>query len=137
MADADVCFIQTEIAELNTDSLVGSSTSPKGDNLYHWIATIIGPPGRNCDYPFKPPNVVFKTRIFHCNVDSAGNLGLDILKDGWSPALTISKVLQAISSIFTTPDPYNPLVPGIARLYLSDRAKHDELAAELTLTFAK
>ncbi|CAM8986171.1 unnamed protein product [Rhodiola kirilowii] len=44
MADADVCFIQTEIAELNTDSLVGSSTSPKGDNLYHWIATIIGPP---------------------------------------------------------------------------------------------
>lgn len=37
--------IQTEISELNTDPTVDSSASPKGDNLYHWIATIIGPPG--------------------------------------------------------------------------------------------
>ncbi|KAG8371754.1 hypothetical protein BUALT_Bualt13G0121200 [Buddleja alternifolia] len=56
------------------------------------------------DYPFKPPKVVFKTRIYHCNVDSAGNVSLDILKDGWSPALTISRVLVALRSIFTNPD---------------------------------
>ena len=30
----------------------------------------------------------------------------------------------------------NPLVPAIANLYLADRAKHDELAAEWTLRFA-
>lgn len=51
--------------------------------------------------------VVFKTRIYHCNVDSAGNLSLDILKDGWSPALTINKVLLAIRSMFSHPDPCN------------------------------
>lgn len=49
--------------------------------------------------------VVFKTRIFHCNVDTAGVLSLDILKDSWSPALTITKVLLAIRAIFTNPDP--------------------------------
>lgn len=49
--------------------------------------------------------VVFKTRIFHCNVDTAGILSLDILKDSWSPALTITKVLLAIRAIFTNPDP--------------------------------
>lgn len=117
--------------------------------------------------------VAFKTRIFHCNVDSAGNLSLDILKDGWSPALTITKILLAIKSIFTSPDPCtclisslscasvlfipwrtslrslsikmtwknyfadNPLVPGIACVYLADREKHDKLAAEWTLRFAK
>ncbi|KAI7990262.1 Constitutive photomorphogenesis protein 10 [Camellia lanceoleosa] len=31
----------------------------------------------------------------------------------------------------------NPVVPGIARLYLADREKHDELAAEWTLRFAR
>lgn len=81
--------------------------------------------------------VIFRTRIYHCNVDSAGDVSVDILKDGWSPALTISKVLVALRSIFTNPDAYKPLVPGIAHLYLADRAKHDELAAEWTLRFAR
>ncbi|XP_057956441.1 constitutive photomorphogenesis protein 10 [Malania oleifera] len=142
--------IQKEMAELNMDPPPDCSAAPKGDNLNRWVATFIPPPGTPyeggiffldiafpSDYPFKPPKAVFKTRIYHCNVDSAGNLGLDILKDSWSPALTISKVLLAIRSIFTNPDPYNPLVPGIARLYLADTAKHNEIAAEWTRRFAK
>jgi ubiquitin-protein ligase len=57
------------------------------------------------DYPFKPPKLVFKTRIYHCNVDTAGDLSVNILRDSWSPALTITKVLQAIRSIFLKPEP--------------------------------
>ncbi|KAF5735708.1 constitutive photomorphogenesis protein 10 isoform X2 [Tripterygium wilfordii] len=142
--------IQREMMELNTDPPPDCSAGPKGDNLYHWISTFIGPPGTPyedgiffldiifpSEYPFEPPKVVFKTRIFNCNVDSSGNVHLGILKDGWSPALTITKVLLAIKSIFTNPDPYNALVPGIAHLYLADRTKHDDLAAEWTLRFAK
>ncbi|KAK1395297.1 constitutive photomorphogenesis protein 10 [Heracleum sosnowskyi] len=142
--------IQKEMSELNLDPPPHSSAGPKGDNLYHWVATLIAPSGTPyqggifflditfpIDYPFRPPKVVFKTRIYHCNVDSGGNIGLDILKDSWSPALTISKVLLALRSIFTNPDPYKPLVPGIAHLYLEDKAKHNELAAEWTRRFAR
>ncbi|KAI0504863.1 hypothetical protein KFK09_015817 [Dendrobium nobile] len=142
--------IQKEMMELNADPPSDCSAGPKGDNLYHWVATIIGPPGSPyedgifflditfpCDYPFKPPKVVSKTRIYHCNVDSSGNVSLDILKDGWSPALTISKVLIAIKSMFTNPDPYNPLMSNIACLYVTDRAKHDQIAAEFTMRFAR
>ena len=49
--------------------------------------------------------VVFRNRVFHCNVDSSGNVSLEIIKDGWSPARTITKVLLAIRSILTKPDP--------------------------------
>ncbi|XP_050278064.1 constitutive photomorphogenesis protein 10 isoform X2 [Quercus robur] len=142
--------IQREMSELNMDPPPDCSAGPKGDNLYHWVATVIGPQGTPyeggiyflditfpSDYPFKPPKVVFKTRIYHCNVDTAGNLIIDILNDSWSPALTITKVLLAIRSIFTNPNPYKPLIPGIARLYLADREKYDELAAEWTRRFAK
>merc|ERR1712137_253685 len=77
-------------------------------------------------YPFKPPKVGFTTKIYHCNVNSNGAICLDILKDQWSPALTINKVLLSISSLLTDANPNDPLVPDIARLYLNDRAKHDK-----------
>uniref|UniRef100_A0A0E0E828 UBC core domain-containing protein n=1 Tax=Oryza meridionalis TaxID=40149 RepID=A0A0E0E828_9ORYZ len=50
--------------------------------------------------------VTFKTRIYYCNVDSTGNLSMDILREGWSPAFTISKVLLATKAIIANPDPW-------------------------------
>lgn len=36
------------------------------------------------EYPFKPPAVRFDTPCFHPNVDTHGNICLDILKEKWS-----------------------------------------------------
>ncbi|ORY80327.1 ubiquitin-conjugating enzyme/RWD-like protein [Protomyces lactucae-debilis] len=143
--------IQKELRDLNADPLGNTVCGPKSDdNLHKWAATIIGPEDSpyagghfNLDielpstYPFKPPKICFTTRIYHCNVNSNGQICLDILKDQWSPALTISKVLLSISSLLTDANPDDPLVGEIAQLYRTDRAAHDKTAREWTQKYAK
>ena len=135
---------------MQTDAPGNCSAGPiNEDNIYKWTGSIIGPEGSPyaggifwldvdfpVDYPFKPPRVTFTTKVFHPNVNANGGICLDILKEQWSPALSIGKVLLSISSLLTDPNPKDPLVPDIAHLYETDRAKFNQLAREWTLRFA-
>ena len=142
--------LQKELAEITIDPPPNCSAGPKGDNIYEWYSTLLGPANTvyesgvfyldiqfSMDYPFKPPKITFKTKIYHCNVNSQGAICLDILKDNWSPALTISKVLLSISSLLTDANPHDPLVSSIANQYLNDREEHDRIAKEWTRRFAQ
>uniref|UniRef100_A0A8C6E2G9 E2 ubiquitin-conjugating enzyme n=1 Tax=Moschus moschiferus TaxID=68415 RepID=A0A8C6E2G9_MOSMO len=132
--------IQKELAEITLDPPPNCSAGPKGDNIYEWRSTILGPPGSVYEggvYPFKPPKVSFCTRIYHCNINSQGVICLDILKDNWSPALTISKVLLSICSLLTDCNPSDPLVGSIiATQYLTNRAEHNRIARQWIKRYA-
>ena len=121
--------INSELKEMNESAPTNCSAGPISDDIFKWQATIMGPEGTPyaggvfyvridfpTDYPFKPPKMVFITKIYHCNINSAGGICLDILKDQWSPALTVSKVLLSICSLLDEPNPDDPLVPEIADL---------------------
>lgn len=141
--------ITKEWKDLEKDPPSSCSAGPVGDDLFHWQATLMGPTDSPyaggvfslnvffpTDYPFKAPKVQFVTKIYHPNINSNGGICLDILKDQWSPALTISKVLLSVCSLLTDPNPDDPLVPEIARLYKSDRSRYDATAREWTHKYA-
>ncbi len=135
--------------EMITTPPANCSAGPLGDDLFHWQATIMGPTGSPyqgglfylsivipVDYPFKAPKIAFTTKIYHCNVNSNGSICLDILKDAWSPALKISTALLSICSLMDDPNPNDPLMPEIAFLYKTDKARHNANAKQWTEEYA-
>ena len=141
--------IQKELSLFITDPPDNCSAGPVDDDIFHWEGTIMGPTETvyeggvfNLDiqfpknYPFKPPKVRFKTKIYHPNINSGGFICLDIFKDNWSPALTISKVLLSICSLLTDPNPDDPLVVDIADEYVNEREKYNETAKTWTQIYA-
>lgn len=129
--------LQKELTELVRDPPTNCSGGPLDDDITKWRATITGPDGSPyaggvffldidfpADYPFKPPVVKFITPILHPNINSSGGICLDILKNNWSAALTVSKLLLSISSLLDEPNPDDPLVHDLAHLYKTNRAEY-------------
>ena len=141
--------ITKELKEFKTDPPTNCSAGLINDDIYNWQATIIGPDDSpyqggiftlnivfSNEYPFKPPKCTFITKIYHPNINSQGGICLDILKDNWSPALTVNKLLLSISSLLTDPNPDDPLEVEIAKLYKSNREEYNRRAKEFTLFYA-
>jgi len=140
-----------ELADLKKDPPLNCSAGPVNeDDIYLWEGVLFGPADSPyaggvfkvsiqfpVDYPFKPPRIVFTTKIYHPNINKDGFICLDILKQSWSPALTISKVLLSILSMLTDPNPKDPLVPEIAQQYTNNRAEYELEAREWTQRYAQ
>jgi len=148
---ATVKRILKEWKELQTNPLANCSAGPfLESDIFNWKAVLVGPEGTPYHdgkfelkitfpntYPFKPPKIQFVTKIFHPNINSGGAICLDILKEQWSPVLTIGKVLLSISSLLSDPNPNDPLVPETAELYRKNREKYNLTAKSWTEKYAK
>ncbi|OBS78254.1 hypothetical protein A6R68_19356, partial [Neotoma lepida] len=141
--------IQGELLAISEDTLAQCSAGPVENNMFHWQATIMGPEDSPYEggvfslsihfptnYPFKPPEISFLTRIYHPNINKNGNICLDILDTKWSPALTVSKVLLSIISLLCHPNLDDPLVPEIANVYRKNLKLYDKMARGYTRRYA-
>jgi ubiquitin-conjugating enzyme E2 D/E len=142
--------IMKELADLKRDPPANCSAGPIDENdIYKWEGSIFGPPDSPytgglfnvtidfpVDYPFKPPRIVFTTKIYHPNINTNGFICIDILKTAWSPALTISKTLLSILSMLSEPNPNDPLMPDIAKQYTEDRGTYEYTARKWTEMYA-
>ncbi|WIA38418.1 hypothetical protein OEZ86_001744 [Tetradesmus obliquus] len=143
--------IQKELKEIEHDKASGVTAEVVSDNLLRLIGCVPGPKDTpyeggvfkvdiqlDAQYPFAPPKMKFMTRVWHPNVSSqSGAICLDILKDQWSPALTLKTALLSLQALLASPQPDDPQDAVVANQYRSEKATFDRTARYWTEAFAR
>lgn len=79
----------------------------------------------------------FVTKVYHPNVSSAsGAICLDILKDAWSPVLTLKSTLISLQSLLCSPEPNDPQDAEVAKHYMTSKSSFNETAVYWTHIYA-
>ncbi|KAF3923590.1 hypothetical protein ABW21_db0201739 [Orbilia brochopaga] len=142
--------INKEMEDLRKDALSGMKAEIVSDDISHLRGVFKGPPGTPYEggeftvdikipqeYPFKPPQMRFETKVWHPNVSSqTGAICLDTLSAAWSPVLTIKSAMLSLQSLLATPEPKDPQDAEVAGMLLRDKPLFEKTAREWAVRFA-
>ena len=119
---------------------------PAEDNIYSWEVTLTGPESTPYadgkfllglefpeTYPFKPPKILFKTRIYHPNVKTdSGEICSDLIYSDWGPTLNVKHCLDTLVGILKEPNPDSPLEETIAAQFREKPKEFEKVALKWT-----
>ena len=99
-----------ELGDASNDPIKGVEIKIVNDQITNWDVVIDGPEGTpyqggkfvvnidfNDNYPFKCPNMKFKTKIYHPNVkDGTGEICAEAIKNSWVPTLNANYLIKML-----------------------------------------
>ncbi|KAN0115374.1 Ubiquitin-conjugating enzyme/RWD-like protein [Hyaloscypha variabilis] len=152
MASNRLRRIAKELADIQSDveSKILAEAADGGSDLSHLHASFPGPPDTPYEggtyvvdikipqeYPFRPPQMSFKTKLWHPNVSSqTGAICLDTLGTAWSPVLTIKSALLSLQSLLSTPEPKDPQDAEVASMLMKNPEQFQRVAREWAIKHA-
>lgn len=118
-------------------------------NIFRWFAILMPtqPPYNKGSYrleidfpqlyPFKPPLLHIRTKVYHPNINDRGQLCIPILEaQHWKPTSRMFTILNVVIATFNDPDTDSPYNVEMANLYIYDRKKYDKIADGWVLRYA-
>ncbi|OXV11734.1 hypothetical protein Egran_00507 [Elaphomyces granulatus] len=111
-------------------TIEGPPQSPYKGGIFHLIVHWPN------EYPFRPLEIRFLTKVYHPNIDHQGVICMDLLGSQWSPYFTLPSILECINSMLFDPQCDDPLVPEIAMTYVQDRELYNRNARAYTEKYA-
>nr|CAD2169455.1 unnamed protein product [Meloidogyne enterolobii] len=137
-----------ELNNLREAPLKHCHAYPSSESIFKWSVVLDGPPKTvyetgtffaqllfGVNYPFSPPEVVFLTKIYHCNINSQGEIYLGLTRN-WKSTMGVVDVLKMLISLFYSCDTHNPLIPHIAKQYLTQFEEFEKMARIWTKRYA-
>ncbi|KAF8633775.1 hypothetical protein AX15_001281 [Amanita polypyramis BW_CC] len=148
--DARLRRVNKEIADCKNDRASNIQIELINDSPFHLQGRFPGPEGTPYEggkfdvdivipdsYPFQPVKMKFITKVYHPNISSAsGAICLDILKDAWSPVLTLKSTLISLQSLLCSPEPNDPQDAEVAKHYTTSKSSFEETATYWTQIYA-
>lgn len=127
-------FVNAEDLNKWSVQILGPNNSPYENGVFDLEITIPN------NYPFSPPALRFLTKIYHPNIDENGRICMDLLKmppsGSWRPTIGIEGLLIAVKMLLENPNPNDPLMACIAKLYIQNKEAFNQKAEEYTLKYA-
>ena len=155
--------IKEEFTEINNNPIanIGSTVGlPDEDNIFEWQCSLMGPKDTSYngglfflrvkfpdEYPEKPPEVCFKTPIYHINInphkpkqegpgaEGLGHVCISTL-NWWKNTYTMREVLTNIFALFYMANPDSPYGMDRADEFRFNRAVYEEKIKYFTKKFA-
>jgi len=87
------------------------------------------------EYPFKPPEVRTKTRIWHPNFFN-DRVCVGILGKDWAPANNLVDVVESLRFLLSNPNPDDPLHSSAAKMMKESPEEFREKAKEWVMNYA-
>jgi len=148
--DARLRRVNKEITDCKNDKSSAITIDLVDNSPFHLKGSFAGPEGTPYEgghfevdivipetYPFQPVKMKFITKVYHPNISSAsGAICLDILKDAWSPVLTLKSTLISLQSLLCSPEPNDPQDAEVAKHYMTSRSGFEETAKYWTQVYA-
>ena len=153
--------IKEEYNEINgnPDSNIGLTISfPEEDNIFKWRVTLTGPKDTSYrggvfilyvkfpdDYPNHAPEVVFRTPIYHLNInpiksnipgaEPLGHVSISTLY-WWKPYYTMREILTSIYYLLYIPNPESPYGINRAVEFRKNRQLYEDKIKYFTRKYA-
>lgn len=143
--------IEKELKDIKSGKLKNLDARPIDEkDLFNWRATIVGPddsPYKGgifhlkirfpMEYPFRPPEFKFITKIYHYNINPSGVFYFDYLYKNWSPSFSIGEMLNNICSLLSKPNFDIPAFNGDAhQLYSKNQKEYYKKARDWSIKYA-
>lgn len=79
------------------------------------------------EYPFAAPRIKFITPIQHINVNSSGDICLDILnRNKWTPQYYIKNIVLSIITLLENPNFDDPFNTSLASMYIENIEEYEK-----------